>query len=62
MVSKMKSIIIYVLSVILAFESGLIVIFACIASALHDEKKEEPRRKYGSRINYQNYYRNRKES
>lgn len=61
MVSKVKSIIIYVLSVILAFESGLFVIFACIMSALHSEK-EEPRRKYGSQVSYRDYYRSRKES
>lgn len=62
MVSKVKSIIIYVLSVMLAFASGWIVIVAGVMSALHDEKNEEPRRKYGSRISYQDYYRNRKES
>ncbi len=61
MISKVKSIIIYVLSVILAFESGLFAIFVCSISALHNEK-EESQRKYGSRVINRNYYRSRKES
>lgn len=56
MLSKVKSIIIFVLSVILAFESGAIVIYVSIMSALHEERIDRSRRTYGSRVSYQHYY------
>lgn len=56
MLSKVKSIIIFVLSVILALESGAIVTYASFLSALHEERIDRSRRTYGSRISYQHYY------
>ena len=41
--SKVKNVIIYVLSVFIAFETGLLVFIVSIFTALHDEKKEKKR-------------------
>lgn len=41
--SKVKNVIIYVLSVFIAFETGLLVFIVSIFTALHDEKKDTKR-------------------
>ena len=56
--SKIKTMIIYILSVALAFESGLIAIFVCAMAVLADEKTES--RKRSSRVSYSNYYNERR--
>lgn len=56
MLSKVKSILIFVLSVILAFESGAIVIYVSIMSALHEERIDRTKRNYGDRVSYRHYY------
>jgi hypothetical protein len=52
--TKIKSIIIFVLSVLLAFETGAICIVTSFVMALEDEKKE---RKVTRRTNYHDYCR-----
>ncbi len=52
MLSKVKSIIIFVLSVILALESGAIVTYVSVMSALREKRIDRSRRTYGSRVSY----------
>ncbi|WP_297183075.1 hypothetical protein [uncultured Phocaeicola sp.] len=56
--SKIKSMIIYILSVALAFESGLIAIFVCVMAVLADEKTESKKR--SGRVSYSSYYNERR--
>lgn len=52
MLSKVKSVIILVLSVMLAFETGMWVLFVGVMRGLQDETEKPRRRRYG-RVSYQ---------
>lgn len=56
--SKIKSIIIYILSVLLAFETGLLVLVGGMLM-LHDELKKDRKK---NKISYRHYYEDREEA
>lgn len=51
--SKIKSLVIYVLSVLIAFESGILVFIAGIVLVKHDVEDELAKRK---EVTYKGYY------
>lgn len=56
--SKIKSIIVYILSVLLAFETGLLVLVGGMLM-LHDELKKDRKK---NKISYRHYYEDREEA
>lgn len=59
--SKVKNLIIYILSVLVAFETGILVFVAGVIT-VEDEMRTRARERVRRRVSYSSYYNDRRES